>query len=279
MNHDNNKRHELPENPYLTPTAELGGNEENNITEDGILETPRRETIGAGWRWIKEAFDYFAKSPGMWILTIVVFFAIYFASGLIGQVYPWVNYLANFIYAIWLGGIMLGCQIQFNKKTFHIKYLFSGFSKNTLGLFLVSLITMVISTITIILFIGLDNSMLLFGFKDPEPSQVIELMSDKLFWIRFLSALLILLPLMAAFWFAPTLVMLHNLSPVNAMWLSLKGCLINFIPFLWYSVLITILFVLAALPLLLGWFVLFPVFYASVYTSYRGIFLEQKNNH
>ena len=55
---------------------------------------------------------------------------------------------------------------------------------------------------------------------------------------------------------------------------SFSGCLKNMLPFLLYGVVLFVLSILASLPLLLGWLVLGPVFGASIYTSYRDIYLK-----
>ena len=57
---------------------------------------------------------------------------------------------------------------------------------------------------------------------------------------------------------------------------SFSGCLKNILPFLVYSVVMFVLAVFATIPLALGWLALGPVFAASVYTSYRDIYLKPR---
>ncbi len=45
-------------------------------------------------------------------------------------------------------------------------------------------------------------------------------------------------------------------------------------PFLVYGVIGLVLAILASIPIMLGWLALGPVFAASVYTSYRDIYIE-----
>jgi len=75
-----------------------------------------------------------------------------------------------------------------------------------------------------------------------------------------------------AFWFAPILIAVHNLPPVDAMKASFVACLKNVLPFLVYGVIGMALAVVAAIPFFLGLIVLVPVLVASIYTSYRDIF-------
>ena len=80
------------------------------------------------------------------------------------------------------------------------------------------------------------------------------------------------LPLMMAYWFAPALVMLRNDDPLVAMKASFFACLANIWPMLVYSLVGIVLAIVATIPLGLGWFVLGPVFAASIYASYKDIF-------
>jgi uncharacterized membrane protein len=57
---------------------------------------------------------------------------------------------------------------------------------------------------------------------------------------------------------------------------SFSGCLRNLLPFLVYGVVMLVLAVLATLPIGLGWLILGPMLSASVYTSYRDIYLKPR---
>jgi uncharacterized membrane protein len=54
---------------------------------------------------------------------------------------------------------------------------------------------------------------------------------------------------------------------------SFTGCLRNIVPFLVYGVVMLALSLIASIPLGLGWLVLGPVLAASLYTSYKDIYL------
>jgi uncharacterized membrane protein len=84
----------------------------------------------------------------------------------------------------------------------------------------------------------------------------------------------LLLPLMMALWFAPALVVFHERGPVEAMKESFVGCLKNIVPFLVYGLVGLVFAILASIPVGLGWLLLGPVLIASLYASYRDIYLE-----
>ena len=81
-----------------------------------------------------------------------------------------------------------------------------------------------------------------------------------------------MLPLVMATWFAPALIVFHDMGVRAAMKASFIGCLKNVLPFLLYGVLGLIAGVIASIPFGLGWLVLAPVFVASIYTGYRDIY-------
>jgi uncharacterized membrane protein len=78
-------------------------------------------------------------------------------------------------------------------------------------------------------------------------------------------------------WFAPPLVLFHAQGPVEAMKNSFLGCVKNIPPFLIYSLVVLVFALLASIPLGLGWLVFGPVMVASLYASYRDIFLDQRS--
>ena len=94
------------------------------------------------------------------------------------------------------------------------------------------------------------------------------------FFILILIGLALFIPLVMALYFAPALIVHHDLGAVDAMKLSFKGCLRNILPFLVYGVIAMILGFLASIPLMLGWLVLGPILAIAVYVAYRQIFLD-----
>ena len=93
--------------------------------------------------------------------------------------------------------------------------------------------------------------------------------------LPLLFALLLLMPLLMAYWFAPVLVGLNGLSAADAMKLSFKASLRNMLPMLAYSVIIVGLMIVAIIPFGLGLLVVIPTMMTSLYTSYQDIFVEK----
>ena len=75
-----------------------------------------------------------------------------------------------------------------------------------------------------------------------------------------------------AFWFAPALVVLRGLAPIDAMKTSLGACLQNFVAFLVFGILSAVAGFVAMLPMGLGMIVLVPVMIGAAYASYLDVF-------
>ena len=110
--------------------------------------------------------------------------------------------------------------------------------------------------------------------SDPE---VMGAMAGTTMLLMFLVFMALLLPVMAAAWFAPLLVIFHQEGVIDSMKSSLFACVKNFLPLLVYSVGLFFLAIVATLPILLGWLVLGPMISISVYTGYRDIYLKPKD--
>jgi hypothetical protein len=97
--------------------------------------------------------------------------------------------------------------------------------------------------------------------------------------IALLVAFALLIPLLMAYWFAPALVVLRNMSAMDAMKLSFVGCLRNMWPFTIFGVISFILMMVAMIPFGLGMLILVPVLNASIYLGYKDIFSDSDNSN
>jgi uncharacterized membrane protein len=95
-------------------------------------------------------------------------------------------------------------------------------------------------------------------------------------WILLvvLVVLALMMPLIMALWFAPALVVFHDVQPMAAMRSSFQGCLRNFVPFLAYGIVAFLLGIVAVIPLGLGLLVYGPLLWGTMYVGYRDIFVR-----
>ncbi len=243
--------------------------------------TPLPRLAGAlastsGTAWWSEGWRLFTASPGMWIAITVLYVIIMAMLSFI----PVLGSLATTLLApVFAGGVLSGCRAQDRGGELRIEHLFGGFSDRLGPLMIVGLLYL-IGTLAIVVVVGTllfavvgvtGIGTLLTG--DPLQAGVAALAAlgiGALFAV--LLGLLLGIPLMMAFWFAPALVALRNDEPLAAAKASFNACLRNMMPMLVYSLLGLVFAIVASIPLGLGWLVLAPVFAASIYASYKDIF-------
>ncbi|GGK69881.1 BPSS1780 family membrane protein [Amphritea balenae] len=250
------------DNPYQAPEADLA-----QEYEEGEISGPVSVPVSHSWRWLTQGFGHFKQNPVAWILTMVIWIVISVVISLI----PGIGSLAiTLLSPVIAAGYMLGCREQEEGGDFRIGHLFSGFSNNVGQLILVGVLYLV-GSIVIVVAIGMfaGGTMFMLGGGDPSAMGP-EMMSALM--IPILIAMLFFIPLLMAYWFAPVLVALNDMSAIAAMKMSFSACLKNMLPFLVYGLLGAILMMIGMIPIGLGLLIVMPMFVASMYVSYRDIF-------
>lgn len=258
---DDSASAESSDNPYQAPEADL-----TPEYEEGDLTGPVSVSASRGWVWLKEGFGHFKQNPVAWIVAMVVWVIISTVLSFI----PVIGSLAvTLLSPVISAGFMLGCREQEEGGDFRIGHLFSGFSNNVGQLILVGLlylVSMIVVVVVIAMFAGGAAYMLGDGLNSMGPDVVSAMM------VPILIGSLFIIPVLMAYWFAPILVALNDISAITAMKMSFSACLKNMLPFLVYGLIMILLFIVGAIPFGLGLLVVIPMIVASMYASYRDIF-------
>lgn len=231
----------------------------------------RRVSAGAGWRWIAHGWRLFARAPLMWILSMVVLFIVMIVMNLV----PIVGGLAfQLLQTVVWAGFIAACRSLETGGEFEIEHLMAGFTHRFGGLMVVSLIFVGLGLLIAVAYFGAVGFSVVGAALsgDNEAVRRALLGSVGIAIIGALVALLVAVPLIAAYWFAPALVFMHGVGPVEAMKASLGASFRNFLPFLVYGLIMFVLMIIAAIPFGLGMLVLVPLSITSAYASYRDIF-------
>lgn len=257
-------------NPYQPPGAPAVTVASPSASEVSFSAAPRAVGAGRGWEWIAEGFNLFKKQPGTWILVVIGFVVCTVLIALIPVIGPVVNML---LLEVFVGGLMLGCRALDRGEGFEIGHLFAGFKQSTGDLVVLGVLALVgwfIVMIPAVAIVGFGAFMsMMMGGADAAMNFGTMGMSVIL---AMLVVMALAVPLYMALWFAPALIVLNNLKPVDAMKASFFACLKNIVPFLVYGVILMVLCMIAAIPLGLGFLILGPVAIASMYAGYRDIF-------
>ena len=239
-----------------------------------------------GIDWLIDSFGLFAKSWLAWIgVILTLFFLMIFANFI-----PFLGSLAlQILFPVFTGGLMLGCRAADKGDGFTFSHLFDGFSNNFGSLMVVgvihlagTLLIMLISFICLMLMIGDIQAFmetmqsLQVAMENEDMNQIMDITSRfvQLVLLFVLVYLALYLPLLMLMWFAPALVVLEDAEVFDALKGSFIGCARNVVPYLLYGIVGLILSIFATLPLGLGWLVLTPMIFISIYLAYRDIYKQ-----
>lgn len=244
----------------------------------------RRRPFGAGWRWAAEGWRIFRRAWLMWLIAAV----IVFLASLLMSLVPVIGTLAfQVLGAAIYAGFMVGCRALEQGGELELEHLFGGFTSRHFGKLVLVGVAFVLAGVAIMLvfaaFVGISILPALLA-GDAELIAAAAAASALAILLGALVALALLVPVLAAYWFAPALIVFHGLGPMAALRESFFACLRNILPFLLFGVVLLLAALVAAALLvipILGWIAgflgLVATFVVSVtgtYVAYREVFSE-----
>lgn len=255
-------------NPYQTPEADLSDPGEHDLE-------PQKVSAGSGFYWLKRGFWHFKQNPLAWVGSIVILTVLSILVALV----PFVGMLImNLFMPVIMAGFILGSHEQQEGGDFRISHLFSGFSSNVGQLVLVGLMYLLGMVL-----IGGSFGLIMGGTiaaagmsPGMGPDAIMNLVGPGML-IFMLLAFVFMTLLIMAYYYAPALIALDDVSAMQAMKLSLKACLKNWLAFTVYGLIAIIVFIIAAIPVFLGYLIAIPMLQASIYVSYRDIFYHERS--
>ena len=235
-----------------------------------------------GLRWLIEGFAIFRRKPVL--LTFLVFG--YWLSMAVISAIPYLGQIISFLLIpAFSVSLMNACRIIDDDGEMPPQVLFSGFHRNLQALLTLGA-TYVVASMGILGLSALFDGGILFRMlvvgEMPDPAAL----AGTSVFIAAQLAIVLLVPVMMAFWFAPVLAAWHDMSAGKSLFFSLIASARNWRAFLTYSLAVGTIGVFA--PRLLGALggggplatlftvglsmVLLPTVYASFYVSYRDVF-------
>lgn len=229
-----------------------------------------------GWTWIKQGYQLIMINPLMSITLALIGALIMFAAietPLVGPL------LAVLLMPVMMAGYMRACRALEEEEEIELLHLFEGFRKHTgrlvsLGGF--SLLGLLGASAAMVLVGGEALNTLLESFKTAnDPQILVDAMWTAGSGVAFslLIGFSLVFVLMLGLQYAPMLILFNEVPPLAAMRASLKGSLINIIPYTIYSLIMQLVaLALSLLPFNLGLIILLPLGLTSLFVSYRNIF-------
>jgi len=247
----------------------------------------------AGWGWIGTGFAIFRRNPPMLALLVVC----YWVTVIFLNVLPVIGALAASLVIPGLSvGLMQAARDLDRGQAVGLPTLFGGLRQNTRTLLALGALYLA-CTLAILGLSALVDGGELFNFMlsskpaDRESLESADLLLPSLF------VMILMAPLMMAYWFAPVLAAWHGLGVGKSLFFSLVACSINWRAFLTYGA--GLMLVAGLIPgvifgLLIGILsgadsgfvasfiimpfmavvalIVFSTVYASYYASYRDVF-------
>jgi uncharacterized membrane protein len=239
----------------------------------GAGVTGRGVGAGRGTAWWSESWALFMKNPGMWL----VFTVIYLVGIVVLHFIPVLGSLiAAALTQVLVGGWMLSARKLESGGQLEVADLFEGFKDKLNPLLVLGAIALGAS-IVIMLVMGLMGGGAVMGIAaSGAASSAGGLMASlAVGMLALLVGLVLGFVFAMAIWFAPALVVLGNVAPVDALKASWSASLKNFGAFLVYGLIWMVAAFVASIPFGLGWLVLMPLTALGMYCGYKDIFEGQ----
>ena len=264
-------------NPYQAPSVEIVSAAPQG--DAAFIAGGKAVPAGNAFRWIASGWSLFVQSPLIWIVNIVILYIMIFAVQLI----PFLGgIIANVFWPVFSGGLMMGAHAQRTGRPLEVGDLFAGFKDKagplmTVGaLYAVAwIVLMVFAGILAVTILGASGAIgaLLSGNQ----AALMGMVGGAGFGLVFVGLLafvgFILIGL--AFWFAPALVVLHDMSPSLAIRTSFFAGIKNIVPIIIFVLIAMVLVPIGFIALIVGLLVVLPLLFAASYAAYRDIFLGE----
>lgn len=235
-------------------------------------ELPRSVPARTGFEWVTGAFRLFFKSP----LILAVAAGIFMGALLILQFIPAVGPgLSEIATPLIVAGFMRAFRTIDDGEDPELPQLLAGFQANAFPLAIVGAIYLAILIIILFLMkqLGVDYEVMLDSLQQgARPEDIAGQLEGKLPLLLLGTALVI--PAIAATWYAPALIVFGNARPLQAMALSLKACLRNWAALLVNGLAMIPVMLLALIPLF-GMMVVVPVMLGTAYLGYQAMFASK----
>lgn len=230
-----------------------------------------RVGFGRGAGWVLDGFRLLRKNPLILIVLNMLALLLALALSMIPVVGSYLLYLAT---PILLGGMMVACRDLAAGEEIEIAHLFAGFRQAASQLITVGGVYLVGNVLVAGVAMTLGGEALREVMQaaasgspdDISPEAANEAAS------AVLVAAVLYVPVVMLMWFAPALVVLDEVPAWQAMLLSLKACLVNVLPFLLLSLIMSVLLTIALMLFVVGIALWVPLVMVSTYASYVDVF-------
>jgi uncharacterized membrane protein len=232
---------------------------------------PKRLEANTGLQWIKKGYALFIQAPLLWVVLLAICFV---AAAALSSVPVIGEPLASLLMPVVVIGLMAGCRSLDMGDELELAHLFCGFQRHTSHLITLGGIALVSQYLifgAMVMAGGAALVGILMGTQAAGEPAVLQAAIAGAGAAVMIGAALFTLLLMSM-QFAPMLVYFRNITPLAAMKLSLRAFTSNVGAMFVYGMAFLLLAILASIPMMLGWLVLVPMVFTTMYASFCDIF-------
>ena len=229
--------------------------------------TSREVDAGACFEWAQQGWAMFLANPGIWIGCSVLLLVMLMAISIVpvfGQI------AAHLLVPLFGAGMIRVCKRIADGEEPEIGDLFAGFRHNAGQLVMVG-VYFALGIFGIAFFVFMLSSGGLLGGVTGKVAGVGITLGGVM--LAGLLVVVLSIPVIMATWFAPTLVFLHDMKPIDAMKASFAAGAKNVLPMFIFGTFLVVALFFAMLPIGFGLMLFLPVFSGAVWASYRDIFI------
>lgn len=259
-------------NPYAPPTVAVDDVRGRTFDASRFNPEGRSVAAGQGWGWYKEAWQIFKVQPlKFWGAILLLFLAMVVLS-----LVPFVNLVVSLLMPAFVAGFGVCARSVQRTGRFDIGQIFDGFRTRLGTQVLAGLLYLVVLLVGLgILVVAFGASGLFAAFTGgANGSQAATAVFGSMGGAFFLAYFVVMIGIASTIVFAPYIIQETQLSAPQAMLASVKGSFKNVPAFLVGLLVYIGLGIVATIPVGLGWLVLIPVLFLTVYVSYTDIFYD-----
>jgi uncharacterized membrane protein len=222
-----------------------------------------------GVSWWTDSFRLFRLDWLNWILATLLFVVLCAVVLLI----PWLGaILDHVLQTVMIGGLVIGCQRVEAGQRFRVSDLFAGFSRPHFVPLAVMALVLMVGFIGFFLILGVVLGSMHLAFSISNVYTLTDVANLPLLIVSLLIIVIAVSAVGMFYWFAPALIVLYGVGPIDAMRLSFVAALRNISSMLSFGILAVFLLFVGFILLLIGLIPIAPVAIISIYVSTRSVF-------
>lgn len=234
------------------------------------LPQPGHVTPADTLQWLVAGWKTFTASPGTWIIQTLILIVVLSALGVV-PLLGWA--LAPLALPVLVAGMLSGARALDQGEALRIDHLFDGVRRHAGNLLMIGGFHLLGALLAALIAAAVGSSAAFTGMLVGAFAGVGLAAGGVMLAVAVFTVLWVLL--LMALWFAPALVMLQDVSPLDAMKLSARACLSNLTSFIVLGFILYVLTWIAMLPAGLGMLVWVPVLAGAMHTAWQDTFLRR----